>query len=274
MNYKNIILLNYLCIASVSAVILTPALPQIQNFYGIDSPDLSWFVAIFLLGYVFGNLIYAPLANTYGRLKAIRFGFLLNLTGITICYLASIDILYSYKLLLIGRLITALGASAGLACTFTIINELLAPNKAKVVISYSTLSFMLGIALAVTLGGIVTQYMDWQDLFIFLFIHGLLAYVSTYFFPETLKTKHRLHPTVIIHQYAYAFAKHQLRHYALIVGLSSTISYAYAAAAPIIAHTMLNLTPGGLRILEPIKHSWKRHQWVICTSSFKIVFCQ
>ncbi|WP_440618042.1 MFS transporter [Cysteiniphilum sp. 6C5] len=137
------ILLSYLSIASVSAVMLTPALPQIGKFYTLDTSSLSWFVGIFLFGYVFGQLIYAPLANRFGRLKAIRFGFIINLTGLIICYIATTNILSSYSLLLLGRVITALGSSAGLACTFTLVNELLDETQAKKAISYSMLSFML-----------------------------------------------------------------------------------------------------------------------------------
>ncbi|WP_151192898.1 MFS transporter [Cysteiniphilum sp. JM-1] len=241
--YKIAILLSYLSIASVSAVILTPALPQIGKFYSLDTSSLSWFVGIFLFGYVFGQLIYAPLANRFGRLKAIRFGFVINLIGLVICYIAATNMLHSYSLLLLGRVITALGSSAGLACTFTLVNELLNEAQAKKAISYSMLSFMLGIGIAVTLGGVVTQYLQWQDLFFILFIHGALAYLSTFLFHETLQEKHSLHPIAIAQRYAHALKNHRLRHYALIIGLCSTVSYGYAAAAPMIAQHMLHLTP-------------------------------
>ncbi|GGG04084.1 MULTISPECIES: MFS transporter [Cysteiniphilum] len=241
--YKIAILLSYLSIASVSAVILTPALPQIGKFYSLAPSSLSWFVGIFLFGYVFGQLIYAPLANRFGRLKAIRFGFIINLIGLVICYIAATNMLSSYSLLLLGRVITALGSSAGLACTFTLVNELLNEAQAKKAISYSMLSFMLGIGIAVTLGGVVTQYLQWQDLFFILFIHGVLAYLSTFLFHETLQEKHSLHPIAIAQRYAHALKNHRLRHYALIIGLCSTVSYGYAAAAPMIAQHMLHLTP-------------------------------
>lgn len=241
--YKIAILLSYLSIASVSAVMLTPALPQIGRFYTLSPSSLSWFVGIFLFGYVFGQLIYAPLANRFGRLKAIRFGFVINLIGLVICYIAATNILSSYNLLLLGRVITALGSSAGLACTFTLVNELLDEAQAKKAISYSMLSFMLGIGIAVTLGGIVTQYLQWQDLFFILFIHGALAFLSTFLFHETLQEQHSLHPIAIAQRYAHALKNHRLRHYALIIGLCSTVSYGYAAAAPMIAQHMLHLTP-------------------------------
>ena len=154
-SYKIVVLLSYISVASISAVMLSPALPQIKAAYQVNGSMLSCFMGIFLFSYVIGQLIYAPLANAYGRLKAIRLGFILNVIGIIICYLATTDLLHSYIILLFGRLVTALGASAGLACTFTLINELLPRHKAKVAISCSLLSFMFRIGFAVTLGGVV-----------------------------------------------------------------------------------------------------------------------
>lgn len=67
-------LLSYISIASVSAAIVTPALPQIQEQYALNPGSVEWMVSAFLVGYVIGQLIYGPLANQYGRLKALRLG--------------------------------------------------------------------------------------------------------------------------------------------------------------------------------------------------------
>src|SRR3990167_2536043 len=125
-SFKTSLLLSYICIASASAAIITPALPHIQAYFLLTKGSVEWVVSIFLLGYVIGQLIYAPIANRYGRLKALRSGLLINLLGILICILSPIT--HNYTLLLFGRLITALGAASGLSCTFLLINELLPPD--------------------------------------------------------------------------------------------------------------------------------------------------
>ena len=112
-------LLSYISIASVSAAIITPALPEIQAHFSLSLGAVEWIISAFLIGYVGGQLIYGPLANQFGRLKALRIGLVINLFGIVICLMALVvDI---YWLLIIGRLITALGAASGLACTFMLI---------------------------------------------------------------------------------------------------------------------------------------------------------
>ena len=82
---KVAILLSYICIASFSAAIITPALPQIQKTFSLSHGAVGWVISIFLFGYVIGQLIYGPLANRYGRLKALRIGMLINILGVILC---------------------------------------------------------------------------------------------------------------------------------------------------------------------------------------------
>ena len=67
---KTTILLSYICVASFSAAIITPALPQIQTVFHLTQGNLNWVVTIFLIGYMIAQLIYTPLENRYGRLNA------------------------------------------------------------------------------------------------------------------------------------------------------------------------------------------------------------
>jgi MFS family permease len=237
---KKALLLSYLCIASVSAAIITPALPQIERMFNLNHGALEWVVSIFLVGYVIAQLVYGPLSNRFGRLHALRGGLLLNLVGIAICLVSVWSV--NYSLLLIGRLVTALGVSAGLCCTFTLINELLPEEKAKHLISISMVSFTIGIALAVIVGGLVTQYWHWQDCFWVLMLHGVLMLAATWQFPETLKKKVSLHPKVLLLMYFNAAKCRSLIVFSLLVGLCSMGNYCFQAAGPLIAQKELGLT--------------------------------
>jgi len=238
---KIALLLSYICIASASAAIITPALPIIQKEFHLLNGALEWIITIFIIGYVFGQLIYGPLANRYGRLTALRTGLMINLIGIIIC-LASVEI-HNYALLLAGRLITALGAGAGLSCTFMLIHELLNEEQAKHALSFSIVSFTVGIGLSVTIGGIVTQYWHWQDCFWILLLHGIIMLFSTWAFPETLKEKKSLHINHLVRNYLHVLKNPTLIIFSLTVGVCSVVGYSYSAAAPVIAKTLLNLSP-------------------------------
>ncbi|MDP3561311.1 MAG: MFS transporter [Legionellaceae bacterium] len=233
-------LLSYISIASVSAAIITPGLPKIQEQYALSLGTVEWLVSAFLIGYVVGQLIYGPLANKFGRLKALRIGLTINLFGIFICLIALLG--HAYWLLIIGRLITALGAASGLACTFMLINEWLPESQRKTAMAYSVLSFALGIGFAVMLGGLITEYWRWQGCFWFLLVHGLVMLVGTCVFSETLVTSKPIHAVTIFRDYNAALSSSKLIVFSLVVGCCSAISYCFSAAGPQISQDLLKLS--------------------------------
>jgi MFS transporter, DHA1 family, multidrug resistance protein len=240
--FKVILLLSYICIASLSAAMITPALPQIQSSFHLNENQSQWMVSIFLLGYVIGQLIYGPLANRFGRLSSLRVGLIINVVGIVLCLVASYFLL-NYPVLLLGRLITALGAASGLSCTFILVNELLPEAQAKKALSFVSVSFTVGIGLAVTIGGWVTEYIHWQACFWILLVHGIGMFIFTWQFHETLTKVTPLNPKVLVSKYWIALKSRKLVVFSLFPGLCSTISYCYSAAAPIIAQSTLHFSP-------------------------------
>lgn len=233
-------LLNYISIASVSAAIITPSLPQIQTQYSLNPGTVEWIVSAFLIGYMVGQLIYGPLANRFGRLKALRIGLTINLVGIITCLIAFS--FSAYWLLIVGRLITALGSASGLACTFMLINEWLPESQRKTAMSYSVLSFALGIGIAVVLGGVITDYWHWQGCFWLLLAHGVIMLVGTCVFSETLVTPKPVHALAIIKDYSAALTSTKLVIFSLVVGSCSAVSYCFSAAGPQIAEELLQLS--------------------------------
>ncbi|WP_058475660.1 MFS transporter [Legionella steigerwaltii] len=233
-------LLSYISIASVSAAIITPSLPKIQTEYALGPGTIEWIVSAFLIGYVVGQLIYGPLANRFGRLKALRTGLVINLFGIAICLIALVQ--GNYWLLISGRLITALGAASGLACTFMLINEWLPESQRKTAMAYSVLSFALGIGIAVVIGGLITEYFHWQGCFWILLVHGFIMLFGTRVFRETLVRPKSIHVLTIIRDYYAALASAKLVIFSLVVGCCSAIAYCFSAAGPQIAEELLKLT--------------------------------
>ncbi|AWN73884.1 MFS transporter [Legionella anisa] len=233
-------LLNYISIASVSAAIITPALPKIQIEYALSPGIIEWIVSAFLIGYVVGQLVYGPLANRFGRLKALRIGLVINLIGLVVCLLALQQ--ESFGLLVGGRLITALGSASGLACTFMLINEWLPETQRKTAMAYSVLSFALGIGIAVVIGGVITEFLHWQGCFWILLVHGLIMLWGTCIFSETLIHPKSIDVMTIVRDYYAALASTKLVIFSLVVGCCSAISYCFSAAGPQISEEILKLS--------------------------------
>lgn len=238
--WKIPLLLCYISIASSSCAIITPALPVIEKTWNVSDAVVSNLVSVFLIGYFLGQLIYAPIANRYGRLFALRSGLILNLIGIVLCLLAVP--LHVFWFLVFARGITALGAASGLCCTFMLLNESLSPERAKHALSFSGISFTAAVGIAVYIGGLITHYFSWVDCFWVLMVYGVALLLCTGYFQETLKIKQPIHPSAIYKNYANAFRHQKLIIYSLIVSSVGLFSYTNSVAAPLISSRILNLS--------------------------------
>ncbi|MED7789656.1 MFS transporter [Francisella sp. 19X1-34] len=237
-NYKIVILLSYISIASASAVIINPALPEISSQFSLSNGTVEWLVSIFLIGYVVGQIIYGPIAKKYGDAKTLRIGMIINIVGLVICLLGATY--SSMFILLLGRLITAIGASAGLVCTFIILNNSVAPQKARLALSFATVSFAISITLATLIGGLITTYSYWSNCFYVLLLHALIMFGTSFLYENKRDSNFNLKVVSIIDGYLKAFSSFKLITFSLALGVMSVFTYCYSAAGPFIAHRIFN----------------------------------
>ena len=213
---STIILFILISVASVAAVIYTPALPQIKSFFNIDSDKVSWAVNLFLLGYAVGQLIYAPLSNRFNRRHTLFCGLSLASVGAGICILSYY--LQNYYVLLLGLLVTSLGSCAGLTLAFTIINDVYDAHQSRKVIPMVTLSFSI--------------------------MPGLGVFVCS-FLPETCKRTdpNALQLSNIYGRFKEVFSSGKLWYYSLLWGFCTSIVYIFAATAPLVVITQMQVDP-------------------------------
>lgn len=237
---KKSILLSYVPIASTESAVLTPAFPQIQTAFNLNNGQLSSLMTLFLLGYVLCQLAFGPLANRFGRLNCLRIGFTINLLGLALGWLGGVS--QHYDVLLASRFITALGGAVGLSGTFTLIHELMDEAEAKEALSFLVLSFMLGIGLGVFIGGVLTEKLGWLAIFEVMLIYAVAMLMSTFLFQEPMFLPKKISLSTLFHSYATSLKNKALRNYALILGYTSIVSYAYSTAAPFISEHHLQLS--------------------------------
>lgn len=236
-----IILLSFISTASFSSALVTPALPHISTMFSVTHQSAGGLVSLFLVGYVLGQLIYGPLANRFGRLNALRAGFVINLFGLFLSLLAIKTM--NFHLLLFSRFVTAIGSSSGLVCTFILIREYFNEEQAKHMLSFAVLSFSLGVGIAVLLGGMLIQYASLMACFELLAAYGVISLLATYLFNETLVESQPLHIAHLCRSYLAVFKSKRLVYFSLVLALCSSINYCYSTASPMIATKLLGLSP-------------------------------
>jgi predicted MFS family arabinose efflux permease len=228
--------------ASVNALLFTPALPSITQYFAISEADAQLTITWFLIGYALGQLFYGPIANRFGRKPAIYTGIGLQIISSFLCVFAGM--IHVFWLLVVARFFLAVGSGVGLKITYTLVNECYEPKAASQKISYLILAFAVTPGLAVALGGILNNYFGWTACFYAGGAYGLVLLFLAARLPETqqvldlqaLELKH------LWQGYATQFTNMKLISGALLMGGVGSYIYVFAAAAPFIAITHFGMS--------------------------------
>ena len=227
--------------AAVNAVLFTPALPNITEFLGISKSQAQLTISLFLVGYAFGQLVYGPIANRYGRKPALYGGIITQIFSSFLCVIAGK--MQSYEGLVIARLLLALGSGVGLKMTFTLVNECYEPKAASQKISYLLLAFAITPGLSVALGGWLNQHFGWASCFYASALYGIWLLVLITRLPETLVKKdyHAFELKHLTDAYIAQFRNKIVLVGGCLMGSSSCFLYVFSAIAPFVAIQMLGM---------------------------------
>lgn len=248
-----ILLFLLISFGSISAVLFTPALPEIGHFFAVSENLTRLTMTIFLVGYAVGQLIYGPLANGYGRKPAIYTGIFLEILGSLLCVFAGT--LSSFTLLVIARFFMAIGASVGLNMTFTLVADCYDTAKAKKLISYLMMAFAITPGLGVTLGGYLAEHAGWQSCFYASAAYGVALFFLLIRTAETAPSidKKALKLNNILSRYWEALLNVRLVSGSFLIGCGTSFVYSFAAVAPFLTMQVMHLSPSqyGLWNLVP-----------------------
>ena len=227
--------------ASIQAVLFTPGLPIMAKYFSVSEHTVDLTVTLFLIGYAIGQLIYGPLGNKFGRKGGLYIGCTIALIGGVISIISFA--FTNFALLIIGRLIVALGASCGLTTTFTMINEAFSKVDARKLSAYVLMSFAIVPGLAVAIGGVVIYYFGVLASFYLLTAYCIFVMILVKFLPETITNSDRksFHPKVVLRGYFLAFKSRRIVLFGTLIGLTTALIYSYVSMAPLIGITGLGL---------------------------------
>jgi MFS family permease len=230
MNKNNISLLYFIILisfGSVGAVIPSGALVNISSAFGIAKHETDSIISLFLLGYAISQLMYAYIGNIIGSIGVIRWGAYLAIFGFFITAIS-----YNINCLLLGRFISGVGSGCGLAVTFGLISYYYkTPNKAKQVTSYTSSAFAVMPGVAVFLGGIINNYLNWKYIWYFMLVYSLIILLIA----NQLSKTYELLPKAKIHLHNFYGELKTYGYPAIIWGICGGMIYMFASHLPVIS---------------------------------------
>ncbi|KAK7713710.1 hypothetical protein SLS63_012025 [Diaporthe eres] len=144
----------------MTASMIAAALVDISDDLGVDAATAQIVFATYFLGLAFGPFFSAAFAEVYGRKWVWVAGNVWYILWNGISPVGS-----SKSLMIVGRLMTGFGASAGVTLTGPTMADMYGKKDRGKAVAISSLLPYLGPALGPIIGGVVTQMIAWQWIF-------------------------------------------------------------------------------------------------------------
>ncbi|WP_170179857.1 multidrug effflux MFS transporter [Flavivirga rizhaonensis] len=176
-------------IVALSIDALLPALPEIGSALGVTNEnDNQLLITMIFLGLGFGQLIFGPLSDSFGRKSIVYIGFIVFIIGSMICVTTK-----SFEMMIIGRVLQGVGLSSPRTLSIAIVRDSYSGDYMAKVLSIVVMVFILVPVIAPALGQFLLNFYNWESIFYVNLIYGLL--VMLWFWkrqPETLQKEKRI----------------------------------------------------------------------------------
>ncbi|MFD1163126.1 multidrug effflux MFS transporter [Hwangdonia seohaensis] len=176
-------------IVALSIDALLPALPEIGYDLGVTNPaDKQLLITMIFLGLGFGQLLFGPLSDSFGRKPIVYIGFLVFIVASIICVTTK-----SFEVMILGRILQGFGLSSPRSLSMSMIRDSFSGNYMAKILSIVVMFFILVPVVAPTLGQLLLYLFNWKSIFHFNLIFGVL--IMLWFWlrqPETLPKSKRI----------------------------------------------------------------------------------
>ncbi len=227
-------------IGPLSIDMYLPGFPEIARDLDTTIAHVSLSLSSFFIGISFGQLVYGPLLDRFGRKKPLYVGLVVYLLASIGCALAT-----TADALIALRLLQALGGCVGMVASRAMVRDLfMVHENAKV---FSLLMLVVGVSpiIAPTLGGYVTAAFGWHSVFIILTGLALFIILAVHFaLPESRPPdpSFSLRPKRILQNFYSVLTVPQFYTYALTGSIASAGLYAYIAGSPYVFMEIFKVT--------------------------------
>lgn len=194
-------------LVALSIDALLPALTQIGLSVGIqNSADNQLLITMIFLGLGFGQLIFGPLSDSFGRKPVIYTGFVVFVIASFICVSAT-----SLEAMIFGRILQGIGLSAPRTISIAMVRDSYSGDYMAKIMSFIVVIFILVPIVAPAIGKVLLDAYGWRFIFNSQLIYGcIIIFWLWKLQPETLATDKRTAFTVALFvKSAKEFFKHK-----------------------------------------------------------------
>ena len=227
-------------IGPLSIDMYLPAFPSIAKGLNTSVSTVMLSLSSFFVGISFGQLLYGPLLERFGRKTPLYFGLSLYAISSLACATAM-----SVETLIAFRFFQALGGCVGMVASRAMVRDLFeVKDNAKV---FSTLMLVVAVSpiIAPTLGGFIAANFGWRYIFWILIMVIAFIIAGIYFLlPESKKPDPHfsLKPQAILSSFATIIKNPQFGVYTFTGAVAYAGLYAYISGSPYVFMEVFKVT--------------------------------
>jgi len=207
-----------------------PGFPAIASDLHTSIAQVQLSLTAYLIGIALGQLLYGPMLDRFGRKLPLYVGLGIYLLASIGCALTT-----SIEMLILMRLLQALGGCVGLVAAQALVRDLFPVDQIAQVFSLLTLVLAVSPMIAPTVGGYATVSLGWHSIFVILAaITGLILVGVYYALPngKAPDSSLSLRPKAVLGNFFTVLKQPQFLTYSLVSGIATAAPFAYISGSP------------------------------------------
>jgi DHA1 family bicyclomycin/chloramphenicol resistance-like MFS transporter len=223
-----------------------PGLPSMVEDFHTSEAMVQLSLTMGMIGLAVGQVFFGPMSQKWGRRPVLLVSMVLFVVAAIICVFSD-----NITFFLVCRLLQGLGGAGGIVLSRAIATDCYAGRElAKMMAIIGAIN---GVAPAVSpvVGGLVTGSVGWQGVFVILGVLGVLLFVMSLVFRETLPVGNRYRGSLLksFTDYPKVFANRRFVKLAVTYGLASGTLFAYISSAPFIIQSHYGFDEFGFAVI-------------------------
>ncbi len=218
-----------------------PSLPDIARQLAAPTAQVQFTISAYLFGFAFGQILYGPLSDWYGRKPVLLAALGLYCVASFACALST-----SIEMLIAARALQALGGSGGIVLARAIVRDLYSGARAGRELSLIGSVMALAPVLAPIAGGGLQTSFGWRSIFFTLMAAGLFGTAAIWqLLPETLSRRaaEPVSPSSMLKSYRVVARNPAYLAYLGLASSSYAGLFAWISGASFVLQNLYRLTP-------------------------------
>ncbi|MGU7778791.1 multidrug effflux MFS transporter [Burkholderia sp. PU8-34] len=218
--------------------IYVPALPAMARYFATSPQAIQSSVSGYMAAYAFGQLVFGPVADAYGRKRVLAFGLVIYTIGCVLALTAS-----NLETFVLARCLQGFGIATTNLLAKAIVTDSFRGQALMHAFTYMSIAWGLAPIVAPVIGAHLQTWFGWQACLVFLLVYSLAMWALLWRYRETLPKPVHLQPRTLMTNAGKVLSSPVFQSCFLAQGLCYSILLVFNIVGPFMVQTTLHKPP-------------------------------